>query len=259
VCSSVAVSFLACARPWAPTTAFQNKNKNSWVLVTQNCIHSYSGGSNQEDHSSKPAWTNSWWGPISKKPDIKEDWWSGSNCRLEFKPQYCKKKKKRRKRIILYSCLPPTALKIQPHYIFSFPAPVLSGRPCRDAHQDPGHSNSILSKPMKSVQTYLSSHPKEIKTLPGVFTLHYRTCRDPAHTLATHLPTHRLTPFPPWPSNYLFIMPKYCPLYSQGSLSSEFSLLISSCYTLIFWPPYCNCVSVRVLYRNRTNRMYMQL
>jgi hypothetical protein len=95
VCSSVAVSCLACARPWAPTTAFQNKNKNSWVLVTQNCIHSYSGGSNQEDHSSKPAWTNSWWGPISKKPDIKEDWWSGSNCRLEFKPQYCKKKKKK--------------------------------------------------------------------------------------------------------------------------------------------------------------------
>jgi hypothetical protein len=29
VCSSVAVSCLACARPWAPTTAFQNKNKNS--------------------------------------------------------------------------------------------------------------------------------------------------------------------------------------------------------------------------------------
>jgi hypothetical protein len=179
-------------------------------------------------------------------------------------------KKKRRKRIILSSCLPPATLKIQPQYVFSFPgpypAPVLSGRPCRDAHQDPVPSNSILSKPMKSVQTYLSSHPKEIKTLPGVFTLHYRTCRDPAHTLATHLPTHRLTPFPPWPSNYLFIMPKYCPLYSQGSLSSEFSLLISSCYTLIFWPPYCNSLqsmfyylSVRVLYRNRTNRMYMQL
>jgi hypothetical protein len=110
-------------------------------------------------------------------------------------------KKKRRKRIILSSCLPPATLKIQPQYVFSFPgpypAPVLSGRPCRDAHQDPVPSNSILSKPMKSVQTYLSSQPKEIKTLPGVFTLHYRTCRDPAHPLPTHLPTHCLIPFPP--------------------------------------------------------------
>jgi hypothetical protein len=94
VCSSVVGSCLA--RPWAPTPAFQNKNKNSWVL-TQACIHSYSGGSNQEDHTSKPAWANSWWGPISKKPNTKKDWWSGSRCRLEFKPQYCKKKKKEKK------------------------------------------------------------------------------------------------------------------------------------------------------------------
>jgi hypothetical protein len=29
-----------------------------------------------------------------KKPITKKGWWSGSRCRPEFKPQYCKKKKK---------------------------------------------------------------------------------------------------------------------------------------------------------------------
>jgi hypothetical protein len=104
-----------------------------------------------------------------------------------------KKKKRRRKIITFYSCLPPPTLQTQPQYVFSFPspypAPVLSGRPYRDPHQDPGPFNSILSKPKKSVQTYLSSHPKEIKTL------HHRTFRDPAHPLTPHLPTHCLTPF----------------------------------------------------------------
>jgi hypothetical protein len=199
VCSSIVGSSLACARPWAPIPALQNKNQNSWVLVTHACNHSYSGGSDQEDHSSKPTWVNSWWGPISKKPNTEEYWWSGSRCRLEFKPQYSKKK--RRKIIILYSCLPPATLQTQQQYVFSFPgpypAPVLSGRPCRDPYQDPGPFNSILSKTIKSVQAYLSSHPKEIKTLPGAFTLHYRICRDIAHLLPTHLPTHCITPFPP--------------------------------------------------------------
>jgi hypothetical protein len=60
VCSLMVGSFLACAWTWVPTQALQNKNCNSLVLVTQAYNHSYSGGSDQEDHSSKPAWENSW-------------------------------------------------------------------------------------------------------------------------------------------------------------------------------------------------------
>jgi hypothetical protein len=33
---------------------------------------SYSGGRDQEDHGSKPAWVNSSWNPISKKPITKK-------------------------------------------------------------------------------------------------------------------------------------------------------------------------------------------
>jgi hypothetical protein len=98
------------------------------------------------------------------------------------------------------------------------------------------------------VHTYLLSHPKEIKTLPGVFTLHYTTWRDPAHHCPLTSPPTVLLHFPPGPSNYLFILPKYSPLYSQGSLPSEVSLADSSCYTLIVWPPYCNCLQSMFCY-----------
>jgi hypothetical protein len=45
------------------------------------CNPSYSGGRDQEDHGSKPAQENSSWDPISKKPNTKNGWWSGSRCR----------------------------------------------------------------------------------------------------------------------------------------------------------------------------------
>jgi hypothetical protein len=107
VCSSVVGSCLACARPWAPTPAFQNKKKTAecwWlrpvIIGTQEAairritIQSQPGQIAGEDLSQK------------KKPNTKEEWWSVSRCRLEFKPQYCKKK-----RIILYSWLPLATLK----------------------------------------------------------------------------------------------------------------------------------------------------
>jgi hypothetical protein len=50
--------------------------------VTNICNPSYSGGRDQEDLGSKPAWANSSWDPISKKPFFKKKgWWSGSRCR----------------------------------------------------------------------------------------------------------------------------------------------------------------------------------
>jgi hypothetical protein len=40
--------------------------------VAHACDPSYSGGRNQEDHGSKPAWANSLQDPISKKPFTKK-------------------------------------------------------------------------------------------------------------------------------------------------------------------------------------------
>jgi hypothetical protein len=48
-----------------------NKRKLSQVLVAHACNPSYSAGRDQEDHSSKPAWTNSSRDPISKNPSQK--------------------------------------------------------------------------------------------------------------------------------------------------------------------------------------------
>jgi hypothetical protein len=42
---------------------------------------SYSGGRDQEDHGSAPAWANSLQDPILKKAFTKKAWWSGSRCR----------------------------------------------------------------------------------------------------------------------------------------------------------------------------------
>jgi hypothetical protein len=44
------------------------KEKISWVPLAHACNPSYSGGRDQEDRGSKPAWTNSLQDPISKKP-----------------------------------------------------------------------------------------------------------------------------------------------------------------------------------------------
>jgi hypothetical protein len=48
-----------------------------WLSLTQALVAhaynpSYSGGSDQEDHGSKPAWANSLWDPISTKPITKK-------------------------------------------------------------------------------------------------------------------------------------------------------------------------------------------
>jgi hypothetical protein len=63
--------------------------------VAQACNPSYSGGRDQEDLSSKPAWANSWQDPISKNPITKN--WAGKVVQgegPEFKTQYHKKEEK---------------------------------------------------------------------------------------------------------------------------------------------------------------------
>jgi hypothetical protein len=53
----------------------------SQALVAHACNPTYPGGRDQEDHGLKPAWANSSWDPVSKIPNIKKGWWSGSKCR----------------------------------------------------------------------------------------------------------------------------------------------------------------------------------
>jgi hypothetical protein len=66
------------------------------VPVAHACNPSYSGGRDQEDHSSRPAWAKSWRDPILKKPTKKRDSRIAQGAGPEFKPLYCKKKKKKR-------------------------------------------------------------------------------------------------------------------------------------------------------------------
>jgi hypothetical protein len=72
------------------------------MLVAHACTPTYSGGRDQEDHSSKPAWANSSRGPISKKKKERKKKRKKSQKRAggaaqgtdtKFKPQYFKKKK----------------------------------------------------------------------------------------------------------------------------------------------------------------------
>jgi hypothetical protein len=59
---------------------------------------SYSGGRDQEDHGSKPAWANSSPDPILKKPFTKNKKRAGGVAQgvgPEFKPQYQKKKREK--------------------------------------------------------------------------------------------------------------------------------------------------------------------
>jgi hypothetical protein len=50
------------------------------MLVAHTCNSSYSGGRDQEDHGSRPAWANSYGDPISKLPNTKiKGWRSGSS------------------------------------------------------------------------------------------------------------------------------------------------------------------------------------
>jgi hypothetical protein len=51
---------------------YKNKRKSScWAPVAQAYNPSYSGGRDQEDRGSKPAWANSLQDPISKNPSQK--------------------------------------------------------------------------------------------------------------------------------------------------------------------------------------------
>jgi hypothetical protein len=73
--------------------------------MTHACNPSYSGGRDQEDCGSEPAWANSSQDPISKNPSLKKKKkWAGGVAQgegPEFKPQYRKKKKKKRFTLIL--------------------------------------------------------------------------------------------------------------------------------------------------------------
>jgi hypothetical protein len=79
------------------------KKKKSQALVAHPCNPNYSGGSDLEDHSSKPAWANSSSDLILKIPNKKKKgWWSGSSGTVPAskssttkKPQFFKKKRKR--------------------------------------------------------------------------------------------------------------------------------------------------------------------
>jgi hypothetical protein len=66
--------------------------------VTHACNPSYSGSRNQEDHSSKPAQTNSSRDPISKKPSKKRAGRMAQDIGSEFNPSMQKKKKERKKK-----------------------------------------------------------------------------------------------------------------------------------------------------------------
>jgi hypothetical protein len=66
------------------------------------CNLSYSGGGDQEDCSSKPAWTNSLRDPISKKKiSQKRAGGVAQGVGPEFKPQYRKKKKKEEELLVI--------------------------------------------------------------------------------------------------------------------------------------------------------------
>jgi hypothetical protein len=74
-----------------------NKTASCQALVAHTCNPSYSGGRDEEDHGSKPAWANSSRDHILKKPITKKGWWSGSWCRPWVQtpvPQGGKKKKR---------------------------------------------------------------------------------------------------------------------------------------------------------------------
>jgi hypothetical protein len=64
--------------------------------VAHTCNPSYSGGRDQEDHSSKPAQANSSRDPISKKPSQRRAGGVVLGIDPEFKPQYYRKRKEKK-------------------------------------------------------------------------------------------------------------------------------------------------------------------
>jgi hypothetical protein len=65
------------------------------VLVAQSCNPSYSGGRDQEDCGSKPAWANSSRDCILKNPSQKRAGGVAQGEGPEFKPSTAKEKKNR--------------------------------------------------------------------------------------------------------------------------------------------------------------------
>jgi hypothetical protein len=70
---------------------------------------SFSGGRDQEDCGSKPAWANSSQDPISKNPSQKRAGGVAQGVGPEFKPQYCIFINKLKTRNDSFSCTFPKA------------------------------------------------------------------------------------------------------------------------------------------------------
>jgi hypothetical protein len=71
--SSVTQPLLTTSNPFAGFNVYTNarKAKKGRALVAHACNPSYSGGRDQEDHSSKPAWASISARPYIKKPFTK--------------------------------------------------------------------------------------------------------------------------------------------------------------------------------------------
>jgi hypothetical protein len=77
-----------------------NKKHTHQAPVAHACNLSYSGGKDQEDHSSKPAQENSPQDPISKNPITEMGWCFGLNRIPQYliSPPITEKKKKKKKK-----------------------------------------------------------------------------------------------------------------------------------------------------------------
>jgi hypothetical protein len=87
-----------------------NKSHLSWAPVAHTCNLNYLGGRNQEDHPSKPPWTNSSRDPVSEKPKAQTGlleslkWYSACLARpLSLNPNTTKRERKN----YLWSWVPP--------------------------------------------------------------------------------------------------------------------------------------------------------
>jgi hypothetical protein len=78
---------------------WNKSGKRSRVPAAHIYNSSYSGGRDQEDCRSKPAWANSSSDPILKKLITKKGWRSGSRCRLWVQAPVPKKKKWKKEKV----------------------------------------------------------------------------------------------------------------------------------------------------------------
>jgi hypothetical protein len=66
----------------SPLKHLTDTENTDWFWVAHTCNPGYSGGRDQKDFSSKPAWANNSVRPyLEKKPFTESGWWSGSRCR----------------------------------------------------------------------------------------------------------------------------------------------------------------------------------